>query len=156
MGNVNAKRSTKEEKEKKKENRMFGLTTRKQQIENIETQFYKNTIASIKNGTNDDDNILVMKNFTTQMTVLEKSKEQLNRGGAPFTKADLIAIICYIEPQYLTNLEEIKKHTVEDLNAIIRLVIYDPSHYNKSPVQMNQVNPNYKINGSSNTSLVIV
>jgi hypothetical protein len=127
MGNITAKRTSKKERESKKENRNKALNKRKNEIEEIEKSFYNNTITKIKNGEYNDENVLVIKEFTTKISLLSKSKEQLSRGGGPLTKADLIAIICFIEPNYLYEIDEIKEYTIEDLNAIIRIVIYNPS-----------------------------
>jgi hypothetical protein len=63
----------------------------------------------------------------------ETAKEQLKKGGSALTKTDLIAIIIMIDLNKMNNLEYLKTLTVNDLNTIIRSIIYDTNRYsNKS------------------------
>jgi hypothetical protein len=129
MGNTAAKRANKQEIADKKVRRNDAVKKRQQDLE--ETQFEMNRVAiqAIKNGTDEGNNQLTISNLQQTHAILQTATTQLNRGGSPFTKADLIAIICYIQPAYIDNIDELKKNTVEDLNTIIRLVIYDPNHF---------------------------
>ena len=54
---------------------------------------------------------------------------QLNRGGKPLTKADLIAIIVRIDQNKISEIESLNNFTVSDLNALIRTIIYDVNAY---------------------------
>ena len=63
----------------------------------------------------------------------ETAKEQLKKGGSSLTKTDLIAIIIMIDLNKMNNLEYLKTLTVNDLNSIIRSIVYDTNRYmNKS------------------------
>ena len=54
---------------------------------------------------------------------------QLNRGGKPLTKPDLIAIIVRIDQNKISEIESLNNFTVSDLNALIRTIIYDVNAY---------------------------
>jgi hypothetical protein len=63
----------------------------------------------------------------------ETAKEQLKKGGSALTKTDIIAIIIMIDLNKMNNLEYLKTLTVNDLNSIIRSIVYDTNRYmNKS------------------------
>ena len=67
--------------------------------------------------------------------ILKMSKAQLDREGMVLTKKDLIAIIVALEPKYIAKINEINNNTVADLNAIIRVIIYDPSRYSDVSIE---------------------
>jgi hypothetical protein len=76
----------------------------------------------------------------------ETAKEQLKKGGSALTKTDLIAIIIMIDLNKMNNLEYLKTLTVNDLNTIIRSIIYDTNRY------MNNSNNLLITNNSNNES----
>ena len=80
----------------------------------------------------------------------ETAKEQLKKGGSSLTKTDIIAIIIMIDLNKMNNLEYLKTLTVNDLNTIIRSIIYDTNRYtNKSS---NLLITNNSNNNSNNES----
>ena len=76
----------------------------------------------------------------------ETAKEQLKKGGSALTKTDLIAIIISKDLNKINNLEYLKTLTVNDLNTIIRSIIYDTNIY------MNNSNNLLITNNSNNES----
>ena len=54
------------------------------------------------------------------------SLNQLDREGKNLIKADLIATIIALEPQRASNLFDIQNMSNQDLNILIRSIIYDP------------------------------
>lgn len=62
----------------------------------------------------------------------ECAKKQLERGGKPFDKTDLITILLYINPKQIENIAHLKTLVIEDLNALIRAIIYDVNYHQQS------------------------
>jgi hypothetical protein len=54
------------------------------------------------------------------------SLSQLDREGKNLIKADLIATIIALDPQKASNLFDLQNMTIQDLNVLIRSIIYDP------------------------------
>ncbi len=54
---------------------------------------------------------------------------QLNRGGAAFTKPDLVAILLCLEPSMMTHRDSVNALSCEDIRTKIRLIIFDPHRY---------------------------
>jgi len=133
MGNTQGTkqtRRTKEERETVKGNRMNFISFRKNEISAIETQLQNDAVQRIKNSTNNDDGVMVLAEMNAKTALLETTKKQLDREGAPFTKADLIAIIVALDPaKFAGNINGLHENTIADLNTMIRLIIYDPSRY---------------------------
>jgi hypothetical protein len=70
--------------------------------------------------------------------LIDTAIQQLDRNGKTLIKADLIAIIVSLRPEYVNMIEELQtKFTVEDLNSLIRTIIYDPAFLN-SRLAVNQ------------------
>lgn len=72
----------------------------------------------------------------TEVTVIKSlfsmsntAKNQLERGGEQFTKADLIAIIIALDSSKLSLIENLQKLTNNDLHKMIRVIIYDTNRY---------------------------
>lgn len=133
MGNTQGKapqRRNKEERGIVKNNRMKFISLRKKEINDIEDQIQSQAILRIKNSPNDNEGVLVLNEMKAKAELLETTKKQLDREGAPFTKADLIAIIVALDPvKYANHISTLNDNTIADLNTIIRLIIYDPSRY---------------------------
>ena len=71
---------------------------------------------------------LAIQNSISQL--IDIAKHQLDRKGKNLVKADLIAIILYIRPEFSNRIEELQSSfTVEDLNLLIRSIIYDPNTF---------------------------
>jgi len=133
MGNTQGTkqtRRTKEEREAVKGNRMNFISFRKYEISAIETQLQHDAVQRIKNSTGNDEGVVVLAEMNAKTALLETTKKQLDREGAPFTKADLIAIIVALDPaKFAGNINGLHENTITDLNTMIRLIIYDPSRY---------------------------
>jgi len=91
-------------------------------------------IESINNVQKDSiQSITTHEELVKTILFTETAKEQLKKGGSTLTKTDLIAIIIMIDLNKMNNLEYLKTLTVNDLNTIIRSIIYDTNRYtNKS------------------------
>jgi hypothetical protein len=126
MGNIKSKRVTKETRNIRKENQENEINNLKNQLKQFEKNQYNDAIKTIKNSDNEEDNMFIMQNMQAKASILKTAEEQINRGGEPFTKADLIAMICYMRPEYLQDTTTISKNTVSELNAFIRIIIYNP------------------------------
>jgi len=71
---------------------------------------------------------LAIQNSISQL--IDIAKHQLDRKGKNLVKADLIAIILYIRPEFSNRIDELQSSfTVEDLNLLIRSIIYDPNTF---------------------------
>ena len=81
-------------------------------------QFQKNVVNSVST------NALTTQDGIDILLMTEKVKTQVNRGGAALTKADLIAIIVALTKNI--NVTQYNNLSVNDLNCIIRNIIYDP------------------------------
>ena len=146
MGNIAAKRQTKVVKKNLTENRNNAVITAKERIDQIEQKARENAVIAIKSSQNNDESQLVLLQLQTNTALLQTAKKQLDRNGAPFTKADLIAIILFMRPEYIHNIDNINRNTVEDLNAIIRITIYNPELYTQGNTQGNTIEiPNTKL-----------
>ena len=82
--------------------------------------------------------------------LIKQRKHELEREENKLTKCDLIAIIIALEPSYSTNIEIIESYNMNDLNAIIRIVIYNPLR------NINSIISNVNINLSSEIYLEII
>ena len=103
-------------------------------------------IESINNVQKDSiQSITTHEELVKTILFTETAKEQLKKGGSALTKTDIIAIIIMIDLNKMNNLEYLKTLTVNDLNTIIRSIIYDTNRYtNKSS--------NFLITNNSNNS----
>ena len=152
MGNTHAKKGTKVQTEQATQLRNDIVQQRKQQIEDLQQQYTNQNINLIKNSNMEESNIII-KNMNSTTAIVEKSKQQLDRGGEKFTKSDLIAIIIALEPSYSTKIDVIELYTVNDLNAIIRVIIYDPLRYVNSITS--NINTNISSTLTTNQNLTI-
>jgi hypothetical protein len=86
----------------------------------------------------------------------ETAKTQLKKGGSALTKTDLISIIIMVDISKLNNLEYLKTLTVNDLNTIIRSIIYDTNRYKSNNLITNGSNngTNYSSNTLNNNVIV--
>ncbi len=87
-------------------------------------------IESINNVQKDSiQSITTHEELVKTILFTETAKEQLKKGGSALTKTDLIAIIIMIDLNKMNNLDYLKTLTVNDLNTIIRSIIYDTNRY---------------------------
>jgi hypothetical protein len=109
-------------------------------------------IESINNVQKDSiQSITTHEELVKTILFTETAKEQLKKGGSALTKTDIIAIIIMIDLNKMNNLEYLKTLTVNDLNTIIRSIIYDTNRYtNKSSNFLITNNSNNNNNNSNN------
>lgn len=90
-------------------------------------------------------------NTSSILTATNIAKEQVKRRGKALTKTDLIAIITSLDPSKLMAVYELRSLTVDELNVLIRNIIYDPvkmsNNYNM--LQMNGTNQMLQISDDS-------
>lgn len=102
----------------------------------LKEKVVSNRIENINNAQKSviqDGTITSHEELVKTILFTETAKEQLKKGGSPLTKTDLIAIIIMIDLNKINNMDYLKTLTVNDLNTIIRSVIYDTNRYvNKS------------------------
>lgn len=86
--------------------------------------------------------------------IAETAKTQLNRGSAPFTKSDLVAIaVALTKNADRDAFDMLTELTVGDLNAYIRSIVYDPEvHMQHMITQGGASESEYIINTSSASS----
>jgi hypothetical protein len=143
MGNK-ASKHNKEEREIIKNNRSKAIENSKLEIDKIKNDLTQQTIENIKNSTN-EDGVVALNNMNKMNFLIDKSKEQLSREGLPLTKADLITIVIALEPSYANNIEALNENTITDLNAMIRIIIYNPNRY------MNKQETNLQVDNKSSS-----
>lgn len=78
---------------------------------------------SLQQNNNNDKQVILAGDFTSQLIGSAKVT-QLERGGAIFTKADLIAILIKLEKKDEKAAIEYRCLTCDDLRSAIRLLIY--------------------------------
>jgi hypothetical protein len=122
MGNSESSSSDKINPKDKAELKEKVVTNRIENINNIQ----KDSIQSIT--THED--------LVKTILFTETAKEQLKKGGSSLTKTDLIAIIIMIDLNKMNNLEYLKTLTVNDLNSIIRSIVYDPNRYTNNSTNL--------------------
>jgi hypothetical protein len=110
-------------------------------------------IESINNVQKDSiQSITTHEELVKTILFTETAKEQLKKGGSALTKTDIIAIIIMIDLNKMNNLEYLKTLTVNDLNTIIRSIIYDTNRYtNKSSNFLITNNSNNNINNNESS-----
>ena len=147
MGNEVSREQTKVSKGEKETIKKVVMQDRITNIDNLQ----EDMIESIKSG-----RITTREELVNSVFYTETAKEQIKKGGSSLTKVDLIAIILLIEINKNDisekhSLESLKSLTVNDLNSIIRSIIYDPNRY-VTPVS---TNPRLTNTSSDNQSLKI-
>jgi hypothetical protein len=115
MGNTKS-RITGEERKKRDEIKNQAILHRKSEIENVQ-----NNILTNKNNTS-----IISSETLKILQVTEVAKDQLDRGGAPLTKTDLIAILRILDPDLSNKTSLLLTLTISDMNSMIRNIIYDP------------------------------
>jgi hypothetical protein len=95
----------------------------KNQIDKIK-DYEKNVVSNIKNN-----NITEPEVIKSAFSLSDGAMSQLERGGASFTKPDLIAIIIALDSGKIALMNDLQKLRISDLNSIIRSIIYDTNRY---------------------------
>ncbi len=129
-------RVNKEEKERRKNVQNLIINKRKEELSAIENHV-------VSSGTNNVKEIIQATTY---------AKNQLERGGKPLNKGDLVAIIIALDNKRICELDKLNTLRLEDLNALIRTIIYDFNNFdNKNNLLTNNSsNINSNINNSSN------
>jgi hypothetical protein len=101
---------------------------------NIEAEITKHSTSKSIIPIDLKKSALAIQNSISQL--IDIAKHQLDRKGKNLIKADLIAIILYIRPEFSNRIDELQSSfTVEDLNLLIRSIIYDPNTFEQK-IQM--------------------
>jgi hypothetical protein len=95
-----------------------------QQVDSVKGQLMHETANALRT-TNASPN-QILDEYSRVRNILDTSKTQIEREGAQFTKQDLIAILCGLDPLYKTKNDDLKHMTVPVLNGLIRAIIYSP------------------------------
>ncbi len=123
MGN-NHGRISKDEKERRKNVSEKIIIQRKEQISNVQnevlTSFQTNPSCSSEEA-------------KRTIMATECAKSQLDRGGKPLNKKDLITILIALDPKNIPNIDKLDSMRMEDLNALIRCIIYDTQRFIPDP-----------------------
>ena len=152
MGNTSSassgggKKFTREERKKTRENveqaKASGLQARKDDISKLQGDFLGKELG--RDGGSDVLERSVTVAGGEKLTAIqfinatEAAKVQLERGGGPFTKTDLVAIAMALSiasggSGSRVTIESLRALTIPDLNAYIRTVVYDPSKFIATP-----------------------
>lgn len=91
------------------------MSKRVKQIKEMSENYRKNQ--------NDDDLNEMLPN------TMQVAEEQIKRKGRNLTKTDLITIIIALEPHRANKMYQLNSLKIEDLNFIIRAIIYNPQRY---------------------------
>lgn len=116
QGDSKVKRLSKQERDHKTQIKEQMISNRVNEIEEAQ----RNIMISV------NTNAL---NLTTGIDILKISdiaKNQVQRGGSTLTKSDLIAIIMALTDNN-SDIHKLQSLTTNDLNVIIRNIIYDPN-----------------------------
>jgi hypothetical protein len=116
MGAQQSSRVSKDEKERRKNVQNHILSQRKEEISAIENHVLSQGVQDVK----------VLKEVIQATTY---AQNQLERGGKPFNKGDLVAIIVALDNQQVNNIDKLNCYRTEDLNALIRVIIYDSKNF---------------------------
>lgn len=121
MGNHVAKKSQ-TEKKVQKEIKDSVIRNKKAQLATLQGDATSHSHGS---GSFDGGGRLVT---LEQAAYLQTAQAQLDRGGKPLTKADLVAIVTTLQKGKINPLQLSSCMSVEDLNVLIRSIIYDSNH----------------------------
>lgn len=66
----------------------------------------------------------------------EAAKKQLDRGGKPFDKKDLITILLFIDPKQMAHIDQLETLNMENLYTMIRAIIYDVKHHQSTMMRI--------------------
>ena len=145
---MGAKQSTgrisKDEKERRKDVQNHIINQRKSEISAIENHVVSNGNSSIQD----------IKQVIQATTY---AQNQLDRGGKPFNKGDLVAIIVALDNKQVTNIDKLNGYRIEDLNALIRCIIYDTKNFvpNSNNMISNETQPNNVVQQPNNMVQVV-
>jgi hypothetical protein len=126
MGSLNTKQQTRKNDTNKIKDEI--VSKRVNQIKEVSENYTKiqNDNSEIVKYNGNVDNLLndILPN------TMQIAEEQIKRKGRNLTKHDLVAIIIALEPQQANKIYELNSLKIDDLNFIIRTIIYNPDRYN--------------------------
>ena len=122
-------KATKQDIQTKEKNNLIKQVSK----ETKKSELYK-IKEQINNNQNNNTNQIISKETghiqsqQKQSILVDTAIKQLDRDGQTLIKADLVAIIIRLKPDYLSQVHKLQTNfTVSDLNSLIRNIIYDPS-----------------------------
>jgi len=121
-------RVSKEERKKREEIKTNMVNRRIGEIE----EFQESVFQSV------NSNSLTTQNGIDMLNISQTVKTQVQRGGNTLTKTDLITIIMILSDK--NSIHQLQSLTVNDLNTIIRNIIYDPKRLMQSKPVLNSTN----------------
>ncbi len=119
MGNQ-ASRTNKDERSRRESISHQVVNKRMEQVHQVESQLMDHA-RSNPNVSNEE--------IKRMMKATEYAKNQLDRGGKPLTKTDLVTIILALDISKIDELDNLQSLRLEDLNTMIRCLIYDPRRF---------------------------
>ena len=100
-------------------------------VESVQSKLNNDAVSAIRASTGEATQIL--EEYSNVRHTLEQSKTQLDRDGQPFTKTDIIAILCALDRQYISQKTELTKFTIPVLTTIVRAIVFSPERQFPEP-----------------------
>ncbi len=128
MGITSSQITTKEVREARTATRANAIQQATQLVRTVQEE----TVRAAEASSSSNAVVLFAQNEVPAETIITATKvaiRQLERDGAQFTKADLVAIVLALEPRLRKNVAGLDAYTCDDLRAKIRTIIYDPRQY---------------------------
>ncbi len=148
MGAQQSSRVNKDEKDRRKNVQNHIISQRKEEISAIQNHVVSN---AVKEGMLD---VKVIKEVIQATT---HAQNQLERGGKPFNKGDLVAIIIALDNKQVNNIDKLNSYRIEDLNALIRVIVYDTKNFvSENTMISDRTNNTNKINHPTKQSETMV
>lgn len=120
---LRASKKSQAEQEEQEVVKQLSLIHTKLKLNNLRNSILKEAKESQSIISADDRSLQTQ----TSLYAIHTALEQLNRNGKTLIKADLIAMVIALKPQYIHMINELQsKFTVPDLNCLIRTLLYDP------------------------------
>ena len=124
-----ASRQSKQESERKETLKQLATRSKKSKLLGLRDMIQKSK-RNLQNAQKDSDYAVVQQDTRVVQSgsvLIDTAIAQLDRRGKNLIKADLIAVVLALKPEYVTMLESLQtRFTVEDLNELIRNIVYDP------------------------------
>jgi hypothetical protein len=124
-----ASRQNKQESERKETLKQLATHSKKSKLLGLR-DIIQQSKRNLQNAQKDRDYAVVQQDtriVQSGSVLIDTAIAQLDRRGKNLIKADLIAVVLTLKPEYITMLESLQtRFTVEDLNELIRNIVYDP------------------------------
>jgi hypothetical protein len=102
---------------------------RRKNVQNHIISQRKEEISAIENHVISNAGVQDVKVLKEVIQATTYAQNQLERGGKAFNKGDLVAIIVALDNQQVNNIDKLNCYRIEDLNALIRVIIYDSKNF---------------------------